>query len=123
MLTRRAIFSKSSVLVVLAFSAAPALAHTKLDKATPADGTTLDVTPPLIRLEFNEPIEPSLSSVRIIGPVGAPVTSDKPTSDRADERSIVVHLPKVSSGNYRVQWATVGRDGHRVKGELRFTVK
>jgi methionine-rich copper-binding protein CopC len=123
MLPRSVSFAKSLLLLLFALSSAAAMAHTKLDEATPADGATLQATPSVIRLAFNEPIETSLSSVRIVGPGGAVVAGDKPSSDKDDDRSLVVRFPKLSSGSYRVEWATVGRDGHRVKGTLRFTVK
>jgi methionine-rich copper-binding protein CopC len=32
-------------------------------------------------------------------------------------------VPTLAAGAYKAQWSTVGHDGHRVKGELSFTVK
>jgi methionine-rich copper-binding protein CopC len=34
-----------------------------------------------------------------------------------------VPVSKLRAGSYRVEWSTMGRDGHHVKGDVRFTVK
>jgi methionine-rich copper-binding protein CopC len=32
-------------------------------------------------------------------------------------------LPPLPAGEYHIRWTTMARDGHRVKGEVVFTVK
>ena len=64
-----------------------------------------------------------MSTIRITGPGDAVVSSEKLAADPHDEKALVQPLPKLAAGDYRVQWTTMGRDGHHTKGEIRFTVK
>jgi len=64
-----------------------------------------------------------MSTVRLVGPGEGVVVTDKVTAEPADDKSLVQPLPKLAPGEYRVQWTTMGHDGHHTKGETRFTVK
>ncbi|MBW8832051.1 MAG: copper homeostasis periplasmic binding protein CopC [Burkholderiales bacterium] len=103
--------------------ASSVLAHATLQSSTPTNGSTLATAPTEIRLQFNEPIEITFSSVKLAGPGANTIKTDKAKADKDDEKSIVMPLPALPAGAYKAQWSTVGRDGHRVKGELSFTVK
>jgi methionine-rich copper-binding protein CopC len=113
---------KALVLAVLTLAAASVQAHAKLQTSTPADGATV-AAPAELRLQYNEPVEAAMSAVTLTGPGGAAVAAGKPAADKADEKALVLSLPALAPGSYRVDWATVGHDGHRTKGEIRFTVK
>jgi methionine-rich copper-binding protein CopC len=114
---------KVFVLAVTALLASTAFAHARLERSTPADGATVASSPAELRLQYNEPVEAAMSTVKLDGPSGAPVALDKATADKQDNRTLVVALPKLAAGDYRVDWATMGRDGHHTKGQLHFTVK
>jgi|SRR6516225_4368962 methionine-rich copper-binding protein CopC len=110
-------------LVALALAAPLALAHAALQGSTPADGAIVTPAPTELRLRYGEPVEAALSSVRLLGPGDAAIATAPPAADPADKRTLVLRLPGLAPGTYRAQWATVGHDGHRTKGEIRFTVK
>jgi methionine-rich copper-binding protein CopC len=113
-------------LVLLAstlLATATAFAHARLQSSTPADGATLAPAPGELRLTYDEPVEAAVSSVRLTGPDGAVVPTGKPGADKDDARTLVLRLPALRAGAYRAEWATMGRDGHRTHGEVRFTVK
>ena len=114
---------KTFTLATLMMTAAAAFAHAKLQTSTPADGSTVTAAPTELRLTYNEPVEVSMSTVRITGPSDAAVATDKITADPASDKTLVQALPKLAPGEYRVQWNTMGHDGHHTKGEIRFTVK
>lgn len=114
---------KTLTLAALTLTAAAALAHAKLQTSTPADGATVTVPPTELRLTYNEPIEVSMSTVRITSAGDVAVATDKITADQANDKTLVQPLPKLAPGDYRVQWNTMGHDGHHTKGEIHFTVK
>lgn len=114
---------RTLALLAAAFAGAPVFAHGRLESSTPANGSTLAAPPPELKFQFNEPVETALSTVKLVGPGDKEVALDKPHADKDDARTFVVNLPKLDAGGYRAQWATAGHDGHRVKGEIRFTVK
>ena len=114
---------KTLALTVLTLASAAAFAHAKLQNSTPANGASVAPAPTELRLQYNEPVEVAMSTVKITGPGDAAVATDKAVADPGDDKTIVQPLPKLAAGDYRVQWTTMGHDGHHTKGEIRFTVK
>ncbi|MBN3786064.1 copper homeostasis periplasmic binding protein CopC [Burkholderia sp. Ac-20353] len=108
---------------VVALAPVAALAHGILKSATPAAGSTADVTPEAVRLTFNEGLEPMFSSVKISDANGAAVTQEKAKVDASSPNVMTVALPKLASGAYTVQWAVMTADSHKTKGTYTFKVK
>lgn len=114
---------KTFALAALALASATAFAHARLQDSMPANGASVVPAPTELRLQYNEPVEVAMSTVRITGPGDAAVATDKVVADPSDDKTIVQPLPKLAAGGYRVQWTTMGHDGHHTRGEIRFTVK
>jgi len=114
---------KTLVFTALTLVSAVAFAHAKLQTSTPANGVSVGTAPTELRLQYNEPVEVAMSTVKITGPGDAAVATDKVVADPSDDKTLVQPLPKLGAGDYRVQWTTMGHDGHHTKGEIRFTVK
>ena len=114
---------KTLTLSTLMMTAAAAFAHAKLQTSTPADGSTVTAVPTELRLTYNEPVEVSMSAIKVTGAGDTVVATDKVTADQGNDKTLVQSLPKLAPGDYRVQWNTMGHDGHHTKGEIRFTVK
>ncbi len=112
--------SASLALVALATSA---FAHAKLQKSTPANGATLSSAPIEFRFEYNEAIEPAMSAVKVRGPDGKPVVVEKAEVSKDDDKVLLVKVPTLPAGAYRVEWSTMGHDGHHTRGTIDFTVK
>jgi copper resistance protein C len=100
-----------------------ALAHAKLRTSSPADGAAVASSPAELRLQYNEPVETAMSTVKLTGPGEAAVTLDAVAGDPTDDKTLIQRLPRLPAGDYRVQWTTMGRDGHHTQGEIRFAVK
>lgn len=100
-----------------------AFAHGKLESATPAPDSVLDTAPSALRLTFNEDLESTFSSVKIADAAGTPVTQEKATVDAADRRVMTLSVPKLASGEYKVQWVAMTADAHKTKGAYTFKVK
>lgn len=91
-------------------------------RSTPS-GSTVDVAPDVLRLTFNEDLEPTFSSVKVSDASGTAVTKEKAKVDGANPRVMTVAVPKLASGTYTVQWAVMTADAHKTKGTYTFKVK
>ena len=114
---------KSLAFVALTLASGLAFAHAKLQASTPASGAAVTPAPTELRLRYNEAVEVAMSTVRITGPGDVAVATGKVIADPADDKTLVQPLPRLAAGEYRVQWTTMGHDGHHTKGEIRFAVK
>ena len=100
-----------------------AAAHAKLRSISPSDGTQLDRTPSEIKLTFTEPVEVTLSSVKIVDPAGSNLQSMHGRPVAGDRRSCVVPLGPLEPGAYVIEWRVVSADGHAMTGTSRFTIR
>jgi copper resistance protein C len=116
------IMKQALLLTSLVLAANTAFAHAVLKQSVPARGMTVDASPPEMRLQFNEPLEASFMSVKLVGPAGD-VATEKAVLDASDPSVVLMPLPKLASGTYEAQWSAMGHDGHRMKGKFSFTVK
>lgn len=96
----------------------PAYGHVSLASSDPVDGATLDAPAAQAVLVFTDPVNGALSRAALLID-GAPVTPPQPV--RVDGDTITVPLP-AQAGRYRVAYRVVGADGHRIDGQIRFTV-
>jgi methionine-rich copper-binding protein CopC len=108
-----------TVTAVLAgvISATPASAHTALQSASPADGTT--VKPPTqVVLTYADPVQ--FTQVVVTDTAGRQYQSGKPVNvDNTVTENLSATPP---NGRYTVAWRVVAPDGHPVEGTYKFTV-
>ncbi|WP_295995031.1 copper homeostasis periplasmic binding protein CopC [Rugamonas sp.] len=110
--------------VVAATLASPfASAHATLKSSNPEAGATLAAAPKEISLTFNEKIEEAFSTITLADSQGKEVAAEKAKVDAADPAVLRLVAPVLSPGSYTVTWAVAGHDGHRRKGDFKFTVK
>ena len=97
--------------------ATPAFAHAKLVSTEPA--ANAKVKPPgQIKLHFSENLEPAFSSASLTDASGKTV----PVSKSVGGQTITLLPLALKPGAYRVTWASVGQDTHRMNGSFGFTV-
>lgn len=101
----------------------PALAHTKLEASSPQADSVVSPAPAQLRLQFSDPLELPFSKIKLVDDKGAVVAPSKTAIDAANRKVLVATVPALHAGAWRVQWSTVTRDGHKVKGEFGFRVK
>jgi methionine-rich copper-binding protein CopC len=107
---------------VLLLVPAPAAAHAKLDVPTPADGATVEGTPPEVSGTFTQKINPDGSSLVLRDTNNKIVARGGPDPDD-DKRMVITDLPELAPGSYEVQWTTVSaEDGELARGTWSFTV-
>lgn len=117
--------SPRAILLVLAAAllAAPAaLAHARLERASPAVGSTVRTPPDEIALRFSENIEASFSTVQVTGPENQRVDSGNPRVDEREKTVLRIPLKPLPPGIYTVTWRAVSVDTHVTNGDFKFTV-
>lgn len=111
-------------IVAAATLASPfAAAHAGLKSSDPQAGAALTVAPKQISLTFNEKIEQAFSTVTLSDKDGKPVATGKAKVDDANPAIVYLEVPALAAGEYTVSWAVAGHDGHRRKGDFKFSVK
>lgn len=108
---------------------AAAMAHPKLVSSTPAaNAAVARVT--TIKLDFSEKLTPKESGATLTM-TGMPGMKNHPdmkvavtSTIAADGKSITLTSAKpLATGSYRVDWAVVGADTHRITGSFAFSVR
>jgi copper transport protein len=110
---------------LLAALGAPATvaAANSIVSSTPADGATVDVSPPELRLVFAEPLDEQ-NTVTVSCDTVA-VTVPLAEVDDADDTNLVVPLvdTPLPKGTCTVRWAVTDRDDQVIAGQFVFTVQ
>ena len=106
-------------------TAAPcwAWAHAVPERAEPAAGAELHVSPPWVRVWFDAALEPNSSTMRVLNDQGQQVNMEKGQVDPVNPQLLEVHIPPLRPGVYRVYWSVVTSDGHLTHGDYVFTVR
>lgn len=100
-----------------------ASAHANLASSDPAPNSELDEAPSQVIIWFTEPIEPALSSIRVLDASGQQVDERNSVVDDLNPLVMSVGLGAVPDGTYTVAWKNVSTvDGHRVRGSFVFAV-
>jgi methionine-rich copper-binding protein CopC len=102
--------------------ASQASAHARVLASTPSRNAVV-ASPQVISLTFSEKLEPKFSKLSLAKADGsaAPVTSEVSAKDRAVLNATV--KGKLAPGAYKATWEVVSADGHKMKGDLAFTVR
>jgi copper transport protein len=114
----------SGAFAVLALLLVPVAlwAHTRLTRSDPYDGAALVRAPSEITLEFSEPAQLAMTSVKLAS--GADTTELFPLSVHPSNSRIVIApiAGMLSDGRYTVLWRLFGRDGHPIRGAVSFSI-
>ena len=101
----------------------PAAAHANLASSDPPANSELETAPSRIIIWFTEPIEPSLSDIKVLDSSGKQVDGGDSAVDDLNPLAISVGLGEIPNGTYTVAWKNVSTvDGHRVRGSFVFAV-
>ena len=129
MIARARAIRKPTILIALLACLATILisqtasAHANLLKASPEPSEVLDTSPERVIIWFTEPIEPAFSSISVLNPVGATVTSGDTEFDPTEPTAMWVPLAPLENGTYTVVWKNVSSvDGHKATGSFTFAV-
>jgi len=110
-------------LLAAAFPAGQALAHAFLDHAVPAVGATVTVAPKQVQMFFTQELEPAFTGASLTAASGQPIATGAATIDPQNKQELVLNLPALAPGTYKVSWHAVSVDTHRTEGSFSFEVQ
>jgi len=93
-------------------------AHTALKESTPGDGVTISTIPSNLDLVFNAEVR--LIKLELMGVGHEMATNFEPSSEVASIYKI--QTPGMHPGEFTVNWAAIGADGHTVTNSFSFVV-
>jgi copper transport protein len=111
-----------SAAVTAAIPASPVSAHASLEVSVPAPSSILESAPSAILLDFDEAIEPGLSSIQLFDSTQRLVDIGEPESLEGDSSIVRAALGELDDGVYAVVWRVASADGHVVDGAFGFTI-
>jgi copper transport protein len=108
----------------LVIVAGPASAHADLVRSDPGNGTTVALSPAVVRLWFSEDISARVSTARLVRGDGSTVAGTRVAVVTSDERPrLELHVPQLGTGTYGVLWQVLATDdGHTTSGTVVFSV-
>jgi methionine-rich copper-binding protein CopC len=106
--------------ILLAGSPSPVLAHAHLSDSKPAADSTV-AKPTEVSLQFTEALERPFSTVEVRDAAGRRV-DDGTLRPSTDALHLILGLPALQPGIYKVTWHATSVDTHRTEGSFRFTV-
>jgi copper transport protein len=98
-----------------------AWAHATLVHASPGIRQRLQVSPPLVRLRFDQSVKALPNAIKVYTAKGRLVSLATRTG--ADKRVISAPLARLPRGAYTVRWTAVSADGHVIGGVFTFGVR
>src|SRR3978361_1098537 len=112
---------RNLTLTLLAFAALvpltaePAQAHAYLQRAMPLVGSTIPASPPELMLDYSESIEPRFSAVVVKDADGQRVDKNDLHAAPDNPKRLLVGLPVLKQGSYKVEWHITSVDTHRTE--------
>ena len=101
----------------------PVQAHANLVRSEPPPNSVLDEPPARVTIWFTEPLEASLSEIRVLDSTGTALDEGNSQVDPNDLTVMSVGLAPVPDGTYTVAWKNVSTmDGHQRRGYFLFSV-
>ncbi|WP_209125634.1 copper resistance CopC family protein [Alkalihalobacillus sp. BA299] len=94
-------------------------AHAYLDRSSPVQESRLDKSPSEIRVKFTEPIDTNVSLLTLKTEDGEVIETTQYGEDRT---WLILDIPHLEDGIYRVYWQAFSLDTHITDGSFRFSI-
>ncbi len=106
---------------LLALAMGAAQAHASLDRASPLAGSTVGTAPREVRMWFTEALEKRFTAAQLRSSTGAVIATGGVDSN--NPKQVVIIVPMLAPGSYKVHWKAVSADTHRIEGDFAFEFK
>src|ERR1700692_3277908 len=106
------IFAALAVGASLGLLSPAAWAHAFLDHASPAVGSSVPASPPVVTLWFTQDLEPAFSGVTVTDEAGQRVDLGKAQIPQGSPDELQIGLKPLTPGTYLVSWHVVSVDTH-----------
>jgi methionine-rich copper-binding protein CopC len=103
-------------------TAQPARPHAFLDHASPAVGSSVPASPPVVTLWFTQDLEPAFSDVTVTNEAGQRVDLGSARIPQGSPAELQIGLKQLPPGTYLVSWHVVSVDTHPTEGTFTFEV-
>ena len=103
-------------------TALSARAHAFLDHASPAVGSSVPATPPIVTLWFTQDLEPAFVDVKVTNEAGQRVDLGNAHIPQGSPAELQIGLKPLPRGTYTVSWHVVSVDTHPTEGTFTFEV-
>jgi copper resistance protein C len=113
---------RALALLVLLSLAPAAAAHGVLDRTEPRAGASVKTSPTQVRLWFTGALEPAYSRAQVLDAAGKRIDLGDATVDSANRTLLLVSVPALPPGSYRVRWRVLSVDSHVTEGQFSFSV-
>lgn len=116
---------RNTFLILTSVLATPAVwAHAHLTHQNPAADAEVTTAPQALTLNFSEGVEPGFSGATVTGAKQEAIKTLPAKRSEQDKTQLIVPLDEtLKPGDYTVNWHVVSVDGHKTKGQYRFSVK
>jgi methionine-rich copper-binding protein CopC len=119
----RSIFIPAFIVAACVMVASQAAsAHAFLDKSEPAVGSTVKVAPTQVKIWFTDDTQPDQSEIKVFDSKGNQVDKKDTHADPADKSILLVSLPTLRPGTYKVTWHALCPSSHKTQGDFQFTI-
>jgi methionine-rich copper-binding protein CopC len=119
--------SRSVLTIALLFTLLPASkrasAHAFLDHADPGVGSQVSKSPAQVKIWFTQQPEHAFSTIKVLNSDGKQVDKNDTRTDPDDTKALIVSLPALPPGTYKVVWKVLTSDTHRTEGSFKFSIK
>jgi methionine-rich copper-binding protein CopC len=95
-------------------------AHAFVDHAEPAVGSQIHRPPSQVKIWFTERLEPALSKIQVFDSSGQEIDKHDVKIDQSNAAMLIVSLPELKPGKYKVVWRAVSVDTHVTTGNFTF---
>lgn len=99
-----------------------ASAHAFPDHAEPKVGSE-GPAPAEVRIWFTQQPEVAFSKIQVFDAGGRQVDKNDTHADASDKKLLIVSVPPLAPGRYKVVWKVLSVDTHRTSGDFKFTVR
>lgn len=106
-------FITMAAAALLAITGSTALAHTTLQRSTPASGSVLTASPPALTLTFADPLQ--VTAITLVTASGERNLTFRPGGSA---RTFTVLRPRLDPGRNEVRWRALSQDGHVMEGSV-----
>jgi copper resistance protein C len=120
---RRALWCRSTLLIILLMVPISSWGHAYLVKSSPARRAVLSNPPTRVVLWFNERLEAQFSQLSLWNAEGQQVDGGDVQVGPDDSKNLSVGLPTLPAGSYTVKYRVLSVDGHIVEAEYSFTIR
>ena len=97
-------------------------AHAFVDHTEPAVGSEIHNPPAQVKIWFTEKLEPALSKIQVFDISGREIDKRDMKIDQSNGALLMVSLPELKPGTYKVRWRAVSVDTHVTTGNFTFAL-